>query len=338
MWLVADPLAEILRSPLDDLPPSRVTAGAALLVLAALLLGITTGLLLAAQPEAATPTTGAASTAAPTPLSVPPGWTDTGEGYSIGVSWIASIGDDLVIGVTGVTPAGSEPAVVGPTIMGIDHRGIGIWTVELSGGERLTNTRELFDLEAEGVVTVVFDRAGVGAADVRGLTLRPATAFGMRTHSVELPIANLPATVPVPAIRATERVTRTDEGSRSDDVSEVVIDALILDWSNASMTWSLDEDADLRVFIEAAITIEGDTTDPVVLQTVARGGAFLQRSYPPLSPGSWGHAMLRKAAGATGGSYEPTAAVVDFTVSWIRTGTPEVTLDVTGATLIDLTD
>lgn len=335
---MADPLAEILRSPLDDLPPTRITAGAAWLMLAALILGVTTGLLLAARPEAVTPTTGTRATPVPDPLPVPPGWTDTGEGYSIGVSWIASIGDDLAIGVTGVTPAGSEPATVGATIMGIDHRGIGIWTVELSGGERLTNTRELFDLEAEGVVTVVFDRAGVQAGDVRGLTLRPAMGFGMRTHRVEVPITGLPTPVPVPAIRATERVTRTDEGSRSDDVSEVVVDELILDWSNASVIWSLAEDTDLRVFIEALITIEGDTTDPVVLQTIARGGAFLQRSYPPLSPGSWGHAMLRKTAGATAGSYAPERAVVDFTVSWIRTGATELVLDVDGATLVDLTD
>jgi len=331
---VSDPLHEILRSPLDDLPEPRLSTSEVVVLGAALILGVTVGWFVGAPgAESATSTTTTVA-ALPEPLDLPEGWVDTGAGYAAGVSWMYTRGPDLVVGVSVANPAGSDPIVVGQTALGFDRRGLGIWTVELSGGERISHTREMFDLSAPGVVTIEFADIGATTDDVRGITLRPAEGFGTRVHQLTLPVTGLPARFDaIEPLEATERVVPSEDGSERTDLTWVTLDVTSIDWSNAAVEWSMEEADDVRIMVQVAISLEGDTDEPVLLQTQTGGGAFLQRSFPPLSPATTGITVLRKVGGATRETYAPSRANLTVNISWLRYGDAEVDLDLTGVTL-----
>jgi hypothetical protein len=336
---VGDPLREILRSPLEEPPPPRFWLRFTSIVAVAFLLGAATGWLTTAPAEPSEGTAASTTTAGPIePRELPNGFVDTGLGYAVGASWMYTQGEDLLIGVSLARPATAEAQPTGGTPLGFERRGIAVWTIELSGGERVDHSRELFDLVAPGVVTIAFEGLGATVDDVRLLEFRPAVGYGMRQHQVSLPIQSLPAGVgSIEPLEATELVTATDGEPDRSDLTWVSIDDLTLDWSNAALTWSLDQGSEVRVGFEPVITIEGDTTDPVLLQPFA-GGAFLQRSAAPETPTAGGTVLLRKVAGATRETYTPERAVMAITLWWLRYEATPVELPLERVRLIGSVD
>lgn len=333
---MADPLGELLRSPLDDLPEPRLTRFEALVLVVAVIAGVATGWVMGAPADAVDTTATTAEPDTAEPAAIPPGWTDVGLGYGIGVSWMYTRGPDLLVGISVVNPAGTDPTVDGFTDLGFDHRGLGLWTVELSGGERLVNSREFFDLNAPGVVTLEFAGANATVDDVRSISLRPVSGSGTRLQQILLPITGLPVAVTdLDPIAVTERIVSTPGGTDVTDLTHVSIDRLDVDWSTAALAWSFEDAADIRIMIEAMVTIQGDTAEPVVFQNLVGGGAFLQRSFPPLSPARSGVTNLREVSRATGGSYTAESAAVDLTISWLRYGDDEFLLDLSGVVRLD---
>jgi hypothetical protein len=332
---LADPLHEILQSPLDDLPENRISPIDTAVIAIALVIGIAIGWIVG-TPQGDPTTTTTTPPQATDPLDLPPGWVDTGLGYAVGVSWMYTRGPDLIVGVSAANFAGSDPVPFGATDLGFSRRGVGRWTVELNGGQRFEHTREMFDLVATGTATIEF--AGIGAAveDVRSIGVTPASGTGLRTQRVTLPLDRLPARFDTIApIAATERVVSSPDGTERTDLTFVTIDDLTLDWSNAAVSWTLDDDAEIGVMVETMITIAGDTDDPVILDAVVGGGAFLQRSFPPLSPSSSGLSVLRKTSGATADSYSPDQAELSLTISWLRFDGPRIDLPIDGVTRLD---
>lgn len=329
---MSDPLREILRSPLDDVPELRISVQAAVVLVAALTVGIVTGWVVGSPAETAT-TPNPTTTVPGNPLDLPVGWADTGLGYAVGVTWMYTRGSDLVVGVAVSTRAGQEPADVGATPLGPRRRGIGLWSVELSGGQTIEHTREMFDPAAAGSVTVEFADLGATVDDVRSIHLRPASGYGLRQQNLSIPLDGLPVRIgPLEPLTLTERVEQTSDATTRTDLTYVTIDELAVDWNSAAMWWSLNDHPDVRAIVQPAITIDGDTDDPIGLATDAGGGGFLQRSLLPLAPAASGTSVLRKTSRVTGGSYTPARASVTLTLSWLRYTDYEIELDLAGAT------
>jgi hypothetical protein len=335
---VTDPLREILRSPLDDLPEPRVSGLEALVLVVALLSGIGTGWVAsAAEPPRSTTTT--VTTLPVEPLDLAPGWTDVGSGQGVAVTWMYTRGPDLVIGVSLSSRAGGDAAAAGTTALGPERRGMGIWSVELSGGERVHHTREMFDPAAPGIVTIEFAGIGATVADVREISLRPVVGYGLRIQEVSVAADAIPVGLDaIEPIAVTERVEATGDETTRTDLTFLTIDRLTVDWSNAALQWRIDDAADVRAIVEPTVSIEGDTAEPVTLAALVGGTAFLQRGLPPASPTASGTEVLRKIGGAAGGTYSPDRIAVTLTISWLRYGPDAIDLDLTGAVRLDPVD
>ncbi len=335
---MADPLGEILRSPLDEMPEPRFRSHEVLAVAIALMLGIATGWIAGAPDDpVAVATTITTTTTTPAELpDLPPGFVDTGLGGGASVSWIYTRGSDLLVGVAIAAPVDAPPTDVGATGLGDNRRGMGIWTVHMSGGERVDHTREMFDATAPGIVTVEFAGLGAPSGDVRSLTLRPVVGTGSRNHNVNMPIGDLPARLTTIApLEATELVEQTATGVERSNLTWVTIDRLTIDWTNATAEWTLDDPGSVRAMLDMAVTLEGETTNPVSLVAVSGGAAFLQREAAPVSPTRSGVTMLKKQPGTGQADYEPESAEIAITISWLRYGPDAIEIPLEAAILLD---
>ena len=309
-----------------------------LVVVAAILLGTATGWVAGAPNDATTTTT--TTTAAATELpSLPPDFVDTGLGSAASVAWMFTRGPDLLIGVAVATPVGAPPTDLGSTGLGDTRRGLGIWTVQLSGGEQVDHTREMFDPAAPGIVTIEFAGFGASTDAVRSLTLRPAVGVGTRVHNVSMPLDAVPAEIADMApLEATELVEQTTDGVERRNLTWVTIDLLTIDWRNAAAQWTLDDPRSVRAIVDIAVMLEGETTDPVGLISDTGGAAFLQRASAPVSPTASGITMLRKQQGTGQAEYVPERADMTITVSWLRYSADDIEIPLDNAVHLDPLD
>jgi hypothetical protein len=330
---MSDPLREVLRSPLDDLPDPMVSTLEVVVLILALVVGIGTGWV-GASTDAAPATSTTTMTTVPTePLDLPPGWTDIETDHAVAVTWMYTRGPDLLVGVSIASRAGDEPTIPGVRALGPERRGIGLWTVELSGGEQVSHTREMFDPTAPGVVTIEF--AGIGATvdDIRAIRVRPETGYGIRVQQVSVPTSAVPASFDaIEPIAVTERIESSADETLRTDLTFLTVEQFVVDWSNAALTWTLEDAPDIRTMVEPTVTIEGTTTEPVVLSAGVGNAAFLQRGPPPSSPSSRGTSVLQKIGGATARSYDPERITLSLTISWLRYGQDEIDIDLDGVT------
>jgi len=333
---LADPLAEILQSPLDEMVEPRIRGRDVLIVVGALALGSVIGWVAGASddtPVTASTTTTSAATELPT---MPPDFVDTGLGTSASVAWMYTSDADLLVGIALVTPTGESPADSGVPGPSGDSRSMGIWSVQLAGGERVDHTREMFDHSAPGFVTVEFADLGAQLDVVRALSLRPTIGAGIRVHNLSVPLQELPvefATIaPLPA---TELVEQTENGVERSDLTWVTIDQLTIDRTNGSVAWSLDDPQSVRVMIDMAVTLDGDTENPVGLTSVSTGANFLQRPPPPASPARSGIEMLKKQPGTGLADYLLEEADLAITISWFRYAAAAIDIPLNSAALLD---
>ena len=145
-----DALREVLRSPLDDLPPSRrglLWPVVALVAGAAAGFGIGAALRSSPPEPAAAPETTTTATTAP-PATLPPGPVPLGDvGAEVVAAW--EQGGRLYLAVATTVPAGTDPAAA-PGLAGAT------WVLQWGAGARTPATAELRSAALPGVFTVEF--------------------------------------------------------------------------------------------------------------------------------------------------------------------------------------
>ncbi len=226
-------LREVLRSPLDDLPPSRRGSwiGIAVLVVAAAAgVGAAAGMraLTGGEPAAieTTTTTGASSsTTAPGPVVV------AGVGVEAVAAW--SQGDRLYLVVATTVLPGSDPAEVAG--LGSAH-----WVLRLGGGDLLAATAELTNPSAQGLFTLEFP-----IADLSGgveLLAYPAVESVEETFTTTLDSAQFPWEGPL------EGAPYRFAGE------ELAIDRIRLDDAGGELVWHLAGASEGRAVVTAGAT------------------------------------------------------------------------------------
>lgn len=329
-----DALAEILRSPLDDMPPRRrMPPGAALAlsVVLGLIAGGGTGAIVGGDDTGGTTTTTTTMPPAVTADGLPSGYVPTGFGYGVRAEWITQRGDTLWAGISTAVPVDTIASTADPagvSDLGYGRRSIGRWRLTTTDGRVFDAFREHFDDAAPGIVTVDFPAPGVAPDEVAALSLYPVVGSGEHRHAAALPVTDLPIDRTDLVVPATETVTQADGTTTVSDETTLVINWLAMDRRSGMVSWRVEGGDDLGMMLEVAITLEGDTPVPDLLAAESGGSAaFLQRELAPLTPARQGTIQLRRSA-ATAGTYAVTGLAFDWTVSWFRFADTAITVPV----------
>jgi hypothetical protein len=240
-------LREVLRSPLDDLPPSRRggwTGIAALLAAAAVGFGVTAGVRALtrgetpAATEATTTTTGPAIVAGPVLM---------GEvGAEAMAAW--SQGDHLYLVVaTTVLPGQQAEDVAGVPSA---H-----WVLRFTSGDQVVATAELTTPSAPGIFTLEFPDTDLSAG--AELLAYPAAEVVTSTFSTVVASAQLPWQGPL------EGTPYRLAGE------ELAIDHIRLDDGGGEILWHLAGNSDARAMVTAgaAYTEPGDGPQAIVAES-----------------------------------------------------------------------
>ncbi|OFW65551.1 MAG: hypothetical protein A2Z12_03060 [Actinobacteria bacterium RBG_16_68_21] len=322
---MSDALREILRSPLDDHPArggrnSRPLIGTVAVALAA---GALAGLVVPASgkptPPSTTTTTGVAVVS-----RFPPGYTDVGREFGLRADWIYRRGEETFVGVSSAYRNDSAPTgeALGSTRLGGSRRSLGLWTMVLADGRRLTDAAELFDDAAPGMVTLQFDSGPIDVADVVAVELTPAAQSGARVATSHLDIAALPVDiVDLPeTVLVTELVTQSGDTVTRSATSVLVVDRITARKEAGFIEWHLEGDPTVRAFVEVTVDLLG--SDGVLrgqlFSATGRSAQFLQREVPPVGPLAVGTTQLERARGVTLDAGEVESATVTWSLGWER--------------------
>ena len=330
-----DLFQELMRSPLDEPPPRLPRWFPALgLFAAAALLGALAGLALGADDPvpATTPTTPGTVPEAVEVHGLPEGYVDTGLGYGLRAESLFVRGEIVYVAVSSAVPSDADPAASAPLgedrVLGSTRRALGAWALRLTDGAAIDFTRERFDPDAPGMVTVEFPAGGVSVEDVVGLELRPLAGSGLRSVETEVPVDAVPLALEagaVDAVPASERVAHLDSGVVERSVeSWLEVDSLVADWDYGAVTWRLQGAPDVAVMVSCLVTFEGEGVDEQdrasLLSASQMPPTFLQRPQAPDSPARAGTTYLLVPGRAVLDRYQVTSLRFEWTVSWARYG------------------
>jgi hypothetical protein len=262
-----DALREVLRSPLDDLPPPRrgTWAGAAALLLAvAAGFGVVAGIRALGNDspaigETTTTTQSATSTTAAGPVAL------GGLGVEAVAAW--NRGDRLYLVVATTVPPGADPS---------ETEGLSSahWVLRAGEGDLLTATAELSTPLAAGLFTLEFPATDLSAG--AELLVYPAVEVVDDTFSTALDSAQFPWEGPL------EGTPYRLAGE------ELAIDRIRLDDGGGEIVWHLAGDSESRATVSAGATysevevgpqaVVAERDLPEAYLVAAAGGAPATRS------------------------------------------------------------
>ena len=281
----------------------RVRAGPLILLAAtALVAGVLVGLVVFASEEATTAST-TTTTGEVTVSRFPPGYTDVGREFGLRADWVYRRGEETFVGVSSAYRNDSAPTgeALGSTRLGSTRRSVGLWTLVLADGRRLTDAAELFDDAAPGMVALRFDTGEIDIAEVIALELTPVAQSGSRVVTSTLAGVALGVDVvdrPEP-ILVTELVTQSGDLVTRSGTSTLIVDRVTASKQSGHIVWHLEGDPTVRAFVEASIELFGPNgvVRGRLFSLAQRGAAFLQREPAPIGPAVAGIVQLSASRG-----------------------------------------
>lgn len=303
-------LRELLRSPLDEPPPtwSAVTRRRVAAVVAALAGGVAVVALLAAFDRGG-PAETAATTAGPTVSSTSPSDRTSGlpDGYvavspdmGLRAEWIYEREGVIYVAVSGVVASGADRESV------TDLPG-GIWTIRLTDGQRVAFRRTHVDPAAPGITTVEIPAFGVTLDEIAALEVVPASESRVVETTSLIDTGSLPWTGPGTPIRL----------DLDADVT-VVVDDVALDTGRGRVAWHLEGDPGVRAIVVPTVftTVGGERVSLLdVEHTVPVRFAQLNEAPPtPLRSGS----TLLERYRPTIDREDVTAVEIVWSIVWQR--------------------
>jgi hypothetical protein len=317
-------LREVLRSPLDEMPPGRdlrwlgaLATGLAIGTLAALPFGLRdTG----PAPAASTTTT---TVPAERPAGLPAGFVPLDRTTGIRAEGIhpTDRGFDVVVAsaVRSDTDRRDARPLGADTLLGAARRSVGRWEAVLADGTLIPADGESMDPGSPGMVTVGFTAPGIDPADVRALLLHPATGAGSRSVEASLAARPLPWQPDEPDLRipATERVDAT---GTVEELTEIVVDELAIGEAYAGLSWHFDGPPGVTgVMLEAEIVLAGGP-NPAVLLSSGLLPEFVERIPSIPTPARSGSVRLVRAPGSGTADDRIRSFDIRWEVAWSRSG------------------
>lgn len=259
----ADPLRDILSSPLDEDDPPRRGRGApveggaswplwfvasmivgALVVLAAYLVA-RTGEEPAAPDGAHEPP---ATTAAPTEAvpRLPPSFTSVGDPFGVRVERVLIGPDTVFVTISAVVLAGvnGELSAAFPG---------GSWDLVFADGARTSSIDELVDPSAPGYTTIRFDTS-VGGPE--GLASLEYTGVGLRSFEALEPATITGVILPEDGSEAP--LTLDPTRHRLADGTTLAFDGFTMSSAGGSMSWSISGDEATRAAVQVSVEVIHD--------------------------------------------------------------------------------
>ncbi len=237
-------LRELLRSPLDDLPPRRAGRGAAVVIaLLALVAGGTAGFGTAAFVDDETPvvetttSTTTTSVAAADPVGA-------GEGAGLEVAWTYHDGEAFFVGVT---------TTIDPEVDRSEAHGIQTarWGLRLTDGREVEFDAEYASPAAQGMLTVEFPGAGFEPDDVEALIVMPMLESAETTATATVGVEELPWEGPLEGV---------DAGGIT-----IAVQSVRIDDAGGYLAWTVDDSPDRRAFVRLSGTyLQGGDTQRFV--------------------------------------------------------------------------
>jgi hypothetical protein len=266
----ADPLRDILSSPLDeDDPPGRgrdapVDGGASrpLWFVASMIVGaliVLVAYLVARPGEAPAPPDGAheppATTAAPTETAprLPPGFTSVGEPFGVRVERILIGPDAVFVTISAVVLAGVD-GELSAAFPG------GSWDLVFADGARTSSIDELVDPSAPGYTTIRFDTS-VGGPE--GLASLEYTGVGLRSFEA-LEHTTITGVI-LPEDGSEVPLTLDPARHRLADGTTLAFDDFTMSSTGGSMSWGIAGDDPTRAAVHLVVDVIHDETNIVRL-------------------------------------------------------------------------